>query len=221
MKGKTQAMKSYLLFFLLFAGILAKSHTPLAVRSFDLCQYPSAYTNNGIQVGPSYGPNNINKATVTGNSFFILKVEWNNCNIRSFTVIRDQDTLYKWPLAGGRAVALKQAPGSYSIIFDSFELMPKLLTFQLLPRTVGVEESTSEQIGISVFPNPANDLLNISSEEPIAECIITNLCGQPIERIQVEAQKLQFTVGHIPKGVYLIKILTRSKKFCVKKLILE
>lgn len=61
---------------------------------------------------------------------------------------------------------------------------------------------------INVFPNPANDILNITSSETISEIEIVNTLGQVVKRIEVNADNAICNVNKLPNGIYVVRIRT-------------
>ena len=59
---------------------------------------------------------------------------------------------------------------------------------------------------INVFPNPANDLLNITSSEAISEIEIVNVMGQVVKRIEVNSDNAICNVEDLTSGVYVVRI---------------
>ena len=63
---------------------------------------------------------------------------------------------------------------------------------------------------ISIFPNPANDILNITSSEPISEIEIVNALGQIVKRMEVNADNAVCDVEDLTSGVYVVRIHTMN-----------
>ena len=61
---------------------------------------------------------------------------------------------------------------------------------------------------ISVFPNPANDILNITSSETISEIEIVNMNGQVVRRIEVNSDNAVCNVDDLRSGMYVVRIRT-------------
>ena len=59
---------------------------------------------------------------------------------------------------------------------------------------------------ISIFPNPANDILNIISSEHISEIEIVNALGQVVYRTEVNANNTVCDVNGLVAGVYIVRI---------------
>ena len=58
----------------------------------------------------------------------------------------------------------------------------------------------------SLFPNPANDVLNITSSETISEIEIVNVMGQVVKRVEVNANNAFCNVEDLTSGVYVVMI---------------
>jgi hypothetical protein len=70
---------------------------------------------------------------------------------------------------------------------------------------------------ISVFPNPARDLLNVTSSSDISHVTIMNYVGQVVYNQKVvEDNDLQVNVAGFETGVYMVKVET-SAGIVVKK----
>ena len=98
-------------------------------------------------------------------------------------------------------------------------------TYQILPRDISdfKEYTSSESLqqntfeNLVVFPNPANDILNIQSNKTIYSLKITNLSGQVV-LVQKQDQK-QIPIQNLAPGVYLLNATfengtTARTKFC-------
>ncbi len=80
----------------------------------------------------------------------------------------------------------------------------------------GIENN--ESVELSLFPNPANDILNITSSETISEIEIVNTLGQVVKRFEVNADNAVCDVENLPNGVYVVRIYNEdTKSFCQKK----
>ena len=69
---------------------------------------------------------------------------------------------------------------------------------------VGIEENAVSEIAI--FPNPATDILNITSSETISEIEIVNTLGQVVKRIEVNSDNAVCNVEDLKAGVYVVRI---------------
>ena len=88
-----------------------------------------------------------------------------------------------------------------------------------IPAT-GIEENANLQIYI--FPNPATDILNITSSETISEIEIVNALGQVVYRTEVNRDNAVCDVEGLTVGVYFVRIHgTDTESICQRKFIKE
>ena len=84
----------------------------------------------------------------------------------------------------------------------------------------GIEENSMS--GISIFPNPTNDILNITSSEEISEIEIVNTLGQVVCRTEVNRDNAVCDVEGLTSGVYVVRIHgTDTASICQKKFVKE
>ena len=74
---------------------------------------------------------------------------------------------------------------------------------------VPVVAETYDFQDIDIFPNPTNDILNITSSEQISEIEIVNVMGQVVKHIEVNADNAVCNVEDLTSGVYVVKIYNR------------
>ena len=87
-----------------------------------------------------------------------------------------------------------------------------------IPAT-GIEENAS--LEISLFPNPANDILNISSSETISEIEIVNTLGQVVKRIEINSDNAVCDVNELKAGVYVVRTHTEGMVVSQRKFVKE
>jgi len=58
----------------------------------------------------------------------------------------------------------------------------------------------------TLFPNPTSGHLQVSSQAQIEEISILTIAGIEL----FKTTQVSFDLGHLPTGVYLIKIITRQ-----------
>jgi hypothetical protein len=89
--------------------------------------------------------------------------------------------------------------GSNEVFFDNISLVKKA--------TASINDVFSSKI--SIYPNPANDFLQVSSEETITGIEVYNLIGKKV----ISKSKLinnKIDVSHLSKGVYVLKVLSND-----------
>ncbi len=74
---------------------------------------------------------------------------------------------------------------------------------------------------IAIFPNPATNILNITSSETISEIEIVNVMGQLVRRIEVNSDNAVCNVEDLRSGVYVVRIRTASATLSQRKFIKE
>ena len=75
-------------------------------------------------------------------------------------------------------------------------------------------------VGVSISPNPSTGIVKVNSNNgKIQSVIIFDLEGNTVmEKIEVKEKQIQFFIDNLGKGVYLMKIETKSQ-FFIKKLV--
>ena len=69
----------------------------------------------------------------------------------------------------------------------------------------GLEDEAT--ITMSIFPNPATDILNVSSDQIILEVSITSILGKPVLREFPNSAKFQLNLNSIQnKGIFLVQV---------------
>jgi para-nitrobenzyl esterase len=73
--------------------------------------------------------------------------------------------------------------------------------------THSTEKYSMDHSGISVYPNPFKDILNIQSEATILEITVTSLTGQLFLQTGLSSGN-SLELGNLPGGIYLVRIRT-------------
>ena len=85
--------------------------------------------------------------------------------------------------------------------------------------SAGIEGNAVSEIAL--FPNPATDILNITSSETISEIEIVNTLGQVVKRIEVNSDNAFCDVEDLKAGVYVVRIRTEGAVVSQRKFIKE
>ena len=85
---------------------------------------------------------------------------------------------------------------------------------------VSVQTLDKEDIYTLVYPNPAKDIINISSSEQINEVEIINLAGQIVYSSKENSKNLTINTAFLEKGNSLVNIHT-DKGISTKKIVIE
>ncbi len=78
--------------------------------------------------------------------------------------------------------------------------------------TTGIAD-ISDNIGISIYPNPADDLINISSRNIIKEIVVTDLMGKEIYSKEILSREPAIDIRQFPSGIYLLQVKTEKNTF--------
>ncbi|HLP13867.1 MAG TPA: T9SS type A sorting domain-containing protein [Flavobacteriales bacterium] len=70
---------------------------------------------------------------------------------------------------------------------------------------VSVQEEVSPVNAVSIYPNPANDVVNIKSAEPVEEVSLFDISGKYISMYTTNV----FSVRDMAKGMYLVRVKTQ------------
>ena len=84
----------------------------------------------------------------------------------------------------------------------------------------GIRDRFIPKDNISIFPNPANNIVTIETDEDIIACALYSVNGQCLEEYATSSNTVEITVQSFPTGIYLLKIQT-AKGLTFKKLIIQ
>lgn len=90
-------------------------------------------------------------------------------------------------------------------------------------RTVGIKDSKNQETRLKVYPNPANEMLNVEVSllnDKEATIVIENMLGQVVYSQQPNKQLNQLNISTFVSGVYFVK-LSAGKGVAVEKIIIE
>lgn len=63
----------------------------------------------------------------------------------------------------------------------------------------------NEYISMKVYPNPATNKINLTSENPLGKIALYNLLGQEVLQMESESNKAEINISHLPSGTYILK----------------
>lgn len=82
--------------------------------------------------------------------------------------------------------------------------------------------ATIKNTFISVYPNPAQDVINLVSNYPVEKIEILNITGQVIRQISdVSGNIISISDNNLKPGVYLVKVYTNNHQTAIQKLLIE
>jgi len=98
-------------------------------------------------------------------------------------------------------------PGTYNVtltVTNSWGNTVKLKTGYIYVGGVGINEHSAATV--SVFPNPAKDVLNIQGSQNIQEVSLMNMVGQVVYTQTTDASTLTINTSDLKSGVYNLRI---------------
>ena len=84
---------------------------------------------------------------------------------------------------------------------------------------VGIDET--EAIGVDIYPNPANRIVNISCGEDISRVVVYNAIGQQVLVSNNGGRNVQLDLGTLAGGAYTMRIVTADGNHATRKLIVS
>ncbi len=88
----------------------------------------------------------------------------------------------------------------------SYEVYPS--PFESCCDYIGVSES--EELTITVSPNPFNSIIQIESSETLVNAVITDLAARVVLEKSIRSQSCRLNVELLPSGVYFLHTLTEA-----------
>lgn len=111
-------------------------------------------------------------------------------------------------------------PATYSGFLNQILTAGLPIELNPLPDSCGLSLTTSinnidEENGISVYPNPVTDWLNLLPAESVQNVKVINLLGQSI----IDTKSVHLDLTNLSKGVYIVKVETNGNKMIIKRIV--
>lgn len=161
-----------------------------------------------------------------GTSGTVTPVEVNFCLSTGCYVFKIMDT------EGDGMSSEDEPPGSYTITNSNNTVLAEMTTAEAnfgssdsnpfcVVSTNSIEEYLLDK-SVSIFPNPAEEILNLTSSEGtvMQDISIFNLTGQLLMAQPVNGQTAKLNVAQLSKGVYLVKVNT-ARGIVVKQIVIK
>ena len=101
------------------------------------------------------------------------------------------------------------------IFFGSYlNLLMKqiLLSFAFVLVGLALSAQSNSKPDLSVFPNPATEFISVQDKnDAVGFLSVFNLVGKKVKEFEFVKGE-QYSVADLPKGMYLVQILDRSKR---------
>lgn len=74
--------------------------------------------------------------------------------------------------------------------------------------TSSIKEKTENETQVIIYPNPANDAVNVVSNKEFTQLKVFNLLGQLIFNKEVKAKEYTINTSHLNPGLYIVQLQT-------------
>jgi hypothetical protein len=106
---------------------------------------------------------------------------------------------------------------SYNVTLEGFdnvsgeiEVIDQYVVVAITMSSTTTSVNTHNSITVSLFPNPANSVFHLSSDENIEYITISDLASRLVHRQVVMNSSIQINTQELPSGLYLVNIVTGS-----------
>lgn len=131
--------------------------------------------------------------SITAGQSVILTGTWTPSTIGSQLI-----TLYYKSILG--------PPGQIYVVSANGNSNP--ISIDVIMEPTGLNENQIQKTSLHLYPNPANTYLRISTQEVLHRLEVCDISGRVIQYETVNSETYSLNVGHLAKGVYLIKGFT-------------
>lgn len=80
-------------------------------------------------------------------------------------------------------------------------------------------DNFEENLAISIYPNPFSEHITVKANSPIKMCIVYDISGRIVENHEAHATQLHLSLGHLQKGVYVMRLELESGKVLERKVV--
>ena len=81
---------------------------------------------------------------------------------------------------------------------------------------LGIEETTVEN-GFDIYPNPANGIIYVKSNDVNSDYQIVNILGETVISGEITSEIQQIDISNLSDGIYLIRIHNKTMKIIINK----
>lgn len=223
-------------------GVMVNAGETLTIRIYFSCGSTSAgryaVVKNVQAKGllPQNLPLNFTNYQVKLNNNKQLVNTWstsNEINVSNYNIERSVNA--KDFVVIGKVIANNKPTNNYTFIDDKLPLTNDQLTIYY--RIAGVDNDgrktfsevrklviSNEQLAVSVFPNPAKDLIHIESKEAISNLSIIDFLGKTLAFYNYNnsnINNLSINTNQYPKGIYNVRVLLKNNTIVFTKFVVQ
>lgn len=87
-----------------------------------------------------------------------------------------------------------------------------LLLFAFVLVGVALRAQSNSRPDLSIYPNPVTEFISVQDKNDVVGFLVVyNLVGKKVKEFEF-AKGEQYSVAELPKGMYLVQILDRSRR---------
>ena len=72
-------------------------------------------------------------------------------------------------------------------------------------------EKRSDNVVISIYPNPATDYITVNNEDAVKNIVLFNMVGRKMRTFTAEKGE-RYEVSDLPNGVYVVQLFGKNNK---------
>ncbi|HCQ13451.1 GEVED domain-containing protein, partial [Flavobacterium sp.] len=84
-------------------------------------------------------------------------------------------------------------------------------TFQVSAYDASLGNESFDSSSFRFYPNPVNDVLNLSYAQNINKVQVINILGQEVKTVTMDANQAQVDMSNLPSGTYLVKVTSDNQ----------
>lgn len=164
--------------------------------------------------GDAYGSLILPYATVNNVLRVCITSDYDD-EMSGMTIATYSDTIYLWcDLYNKTAIA------SQTILYVNYSLQMNQITYMTQASLVVADDHQIKKDGnLTLFPNPAKNVVNVKNTEGIASIDIYDLKGLLIKTVDIEADNQQINISNLSAGVYFVKYNTSDGSYTEKLIV--
>ncbi len=173
----------------------------------EVCNGDTGTANDDVWF--SFTPNSETAhITVEGDTSFDAIINLFSGNCGSLTLIDCADSTYNGGVEQINATGLTVGEEYFVRVFTYYNTTETTPIFDISVWSdgsgVGIAEATID--GFAMYPNPVENILNLTAQNTIDTVSIYNLLGQEVLQVTPSATQTQVDMSNLPTGAYIVKV---------------
>ena len=86
------------------------------------------------------------------------------------------------------------------------------ISFALLSLAASAQmEKRSDNVIISIYPNPATEYITVNNEDAVKNIVLFNMVGRKMRTFTAEKGE-RYEIGDLPNGLYVVQLFGKNNK---------